>query len=69
MIYNNMKDTILFPKSIAVVGVSQEKEKIGSVIYNNVIEGGYTGKIFPILQFCFLGKHNIMTNLHPLVCL
>lgn len=48
MIYNNMKDTILFPKSIAVVGVSQEKEKIGSVIYNNVIEGGYTGKIFPV---------------------
>lgn len=48
MIYNKMKDSILFPKSIAVVGVSQEKEKIGTVIYNNVIEGGYTGKIFPV---------------------
>ena len=43
-----MKDSILFPKSIAVVGVSQDKDKIGSVIYNNVIEGGYSGKIYPV---------------------
>lgn len=43
-----MKDNILFPNSIAVVGVSQEKNKIGSVIYNNVIEGEYKGKIYPV---------------------
>ncbi len=43
-----MKDTILFPKSIAVVGVSKDSNKIGSVIYKNVIEGGYSGKVFPV---------------------
>ena len=43
-----MKDNTLFPNSIAVVGVSKEKSKIGSVIYNNVIEGGYRGKIYPV---------------------
>jgi len=43
-----MKDSILFPKSIAVVGVSSEKSKIGSVIYNNVLEGGFNGKVYPV---------------------
>ena len=43
-----MKDNILFPNSIAIVGVSQERSKIGSVIYHNVIDGGYTGKVYPV---------------------
>ncbi len=43
-----MKDSILSPKSIAIVGVSQEKNKIGSVIYHNIIEGGYKGKVYPV---------------------
>ncbi len=43
-----MKESILFPKNIAIVGVSQEKDKIGRVIYDNVIEGGYSGKIYPV---------------------
>lgn len=48
MIYSKMKDSILFPKSIAVVGVSQEKGKIGSVIYNNVLDSEYSGKVYPV---------------------
>jgi len=43
-----MKDEILFPKSIAVVGVSSDKSKIGRVIYDNARNGGYQGKIFPV---------------------
>ena len=43
-----MKDHILFPNSIAVVGVSKERNKIGSVIYHNAIEGGYKGKVYPV---------------------
>jgi len=43
-----IKDNTLFPKSIAIVGVSQDKDKIGSVILRNLIDGGYNGKIFPI---------------------
>jgi len=43
-----MKDEILFPKSIAVVGVSSDKSKIGRVIYDNALNGGYQGKIYPV---------------------
>jgi len=43
-----METSILSPKSIAVVGVSQDSEKIGSVILKNLISGGYNGKIYPV---------------------
>jgi len=36
------------PNSIAVVGVSDEKEKIGSVIFKNILDGGYKGNLFPV---------------------
>ena len=34
------------PKSIAIVGVSQTPEKLGSVIYNNLLNSGYKGHIY-----------------------
>lgn len=43
-----IKENTLSPKSIAIVGVSQDKDKIGNVILRNLITGGYNGKIFPI---------------------
>ncbi len=43
-----IKDNTFSPKSIAIVGVSQDRDKIGSVILHNLIEGGYNGKIYPI---------------------
>ena len=43
-----MDNSILNPKSIAIVGASTDPEKIASVILHNVIEGGYNGKIYPI---------------------
>lgn len=43
-----MESSILSPKSIAIVGVSQDSEKISSVILKNLINGGYNGKIYPI---------------------
>jgi acetyl coenzyme A synthetase (ADP forming)-like protein len=36
------------PRSIAVIGASHEKKKIGYSILNNIISGGYKGKIFPV---------------------
>jgi acetate---CoA ligase (ADP-forming) len=42
------KDSTLSPRSIAIVGVSEDKKKIGSVILKNLIEGGYNGKILPV---------------------
>jgi acetate---CoA ligase (ADP-forming) len=43
-----MQSSILSPKSIAIVGVSQDLEKIGSVILKNLISSGYNGKIYPV---------------------
>jgi acetyl coenzyme A synthetase (ADP forming)-like protein len=36
------------PKSVAVVGASRQKGKVGYEILVNLIQGGYPGKIFPI---------------------
>ncbi len=39
---------ILNPKSIAIVGASTDPTKLGSLILNNVIRGGFQGKIYPV---------------------
>ncbi|MBN1472004.1 MAG: acetate--CoA ligase family protein [Syntrophaceae bacterium] len=36
------------PESIAVIGTSHDKNKVGYSIFNNIISGGYKGKIFPV---------------------
>lgn len=36
------------PKSVAVVGASNDKAKIGRQVLDNLIAGGFKGKIFPI---------------------
>ena len=36
------------PQSIAVIGASPDKKKIGYAVFNNIITGGYKGKIFPV---------------------
>ena len=36
------------PKSVAVVGASKDKVKIGRQVLDNIISGGFKGKIFPI---------------------
>lgn len=36
------------PRSIAVIGASKEKSKIGGAVLNNILSGGYAGKVFPI---------------------
>ncbi len=36
------------PKSIAIYGVSQNPEKIASIIFYNLISSGFEGKLFPI---------------------
>ena len=38
------------PKSIAVVGASRQKGKVGYEILVNIIEAGYEGEIFPVNQ-------------------
>jgi acetyltransferase len=41
-------DAIFRPRSIAVVGASKKKGKIGREIIHNLIEGEFEGKVFPI---------------------
>jgi acetyl coenzyme A synthetase (ADP forming)-like protein len=36
------------PQSIAVIGASHNKQKIGCLLLNNIIQSGYNGRIYPI---------------------
>jgi acyl-CoA synthetase (NDP forming) len=36
------------PRSVAVIGASQDKAKIGYRIVGNIIAGGYAGQIYPV---------------------
>lgn len=48
----NVLDKMLRPKTVAVVGASATPGKIGYTVINNLIKGGYTGKIYPINPTC-----------------
>ncbi len=41
-------ETILSPKSVAIVGVSNDAQKVGSVLLKNLLDDGYNGKVYPI---------------------
>ncbi|MFZ5898083.1 MAG: acetate--CoA ligase alpha subunit [Bacillota bacterium] len=36
------------PRSVAVIGASKAREKIGNIIIRNIIDSGYQGSVFPI---------------------
>jgi acetyltransferase len=36
------------PSSIAVIGASTDRKKVGGMILSNIISSGYSGKIYPI---------------------
>ena len=35
------------PKSVAIIGASRQKGKVGYEILSNMVAGGYKGKIYP----------------------
>ncbi|HEY7258351.1 MAG TPA: GNAT family N-acetyltransferase [Gaiellales bacterium] len=39
---------VLAPDSVAVVGASARDGSIGGAVFRNIVEGGYTGSVFPI---------------------
>lgn len=41
-------DAVFNPSSIAVIGASREPNKIGHVIVKNFVDGGFSGKVYPI---------------------
>ncbi len=40
--------TLFQPRSIAVVGASSDKTKLGNILFRNIIAGGFSGELFPI---------------------
>ena len=43
-----MLESLLYPKSVAVVGASRSPEKIGHAVLRNIIEGGFEGDIVAV---------------------
>jgi acetyl coenzyme A synthetase (ADP forming)-like protein len=43
-----MLESLLYPKSVAVVGASRNPAKVGHAILKNIIEGGFEGRIIVI---------------------
>jgi acetyltransferase len=41
-------DKIFNPKSIALVGASEESGKLGYILFRNLIEGGFKGPVYPV---------------------
>jgi len=39
---------ILEPHSIAVIGASRQSGSIGQLVFQNIMEGGYTGVVYPV---------------------
>ena len=48
MILNRDIGYFFNPKSIAVIGASNNTGKVGYTVLNNIIESGYQGNIYPI---------------------
>lgn len=48
----NVLDKMLRPKTVAIVGASATPGKIGYTVIDNLIKGGYTGKIYPVNPTC-----------------
>ena len=43
-----MLDFIFNPSSVAVIGASEDRKKVGHVIFKNLIEQGFKGKVYPV---------------------
>ncbi len=41
-------DKFFFPRSIAVVGATEKQDKIGSVVVQNLLQHGYSGKVYAV---------------------
>lgn len=41
-------DPLINPKSIAIIGASRKKGKLGRIVLNNIVNSGYKGKIYAV---------------------
>jgi len=49
---NNVLDLFFKPSSVAIIGASDKANHIGRVLLENLKNGAYTGKIYPVNQKC-----------------
>jgi len=58
-----MLDAFFTPKSIAVVGASANKEKLGAVVYHNILAHGFRGRVYPVnVKGGAIGKKKVFTS-------
>jgi len=60
----NIFNTLLNPRSIAVIGASRSPQKVGHQIVSNIIKGGFKGNIFPVNPNA---KKILSLNVYPTV--
>lgn len=44
----NTLESLFKPKSVAIVGVSKDANKLGNVVFKNLVNAGYKGNIYPV---------------------
>ena len=44
----DLLDAVFSPETIAVIGASTQKGKVGHDIFANILAGGYTGTLYPV---------------------
>lgn len=45
---NHYLEKLFNPKSIAVIGAREKPESAGNVVFKNLLENGYSGKLYPV---------------------
>ena len=45
--YANL-ESIIHPRSVAVIGASENPDKVGHIIMGNYVDGGFPGKLYPV---------------------
>jgi acetyltransferase len=48
MLEQHYLTTLFEPKSVAVIGASDRENSVGNVLFKNILESGYKGRLYPI---------------------
>ncbi|MBI4742532.1 MAG: bifunctional acetate--CoA ligase family protein/GNAT family N-acetyltransferase [Betaproteobacteria bacterium] len=48
MLEQHYLTTLFEPKSVAVIGASERENSVGNVLFKNILESGYTGRLYAI---------------------
>lgn len=43
-----MLEEFFSPRSVAVIGVSRDEDKVGHIVFDNLRTGGYSGNVYPV---------------------